>query len=267
MVQKSTGSSSQLKRQSPAEFFAKHQNIAGFDNPGKALFTTIREFVENAIDAAEAIPALPNILLHIEKIADKDLQSIRNGEAEILEEEDQPMQGIETLEMEKEQDEVEEDAPAEEEEEEQGKSSQETKKRKLSNAARTGAGADEAYFRVTCKDNGIGMKHEDIPNMLGIVLSSTKYDLKQTRGKFGLGAKMALVWSKKSTGLPIEVFSSANSSGLISYYKLDLNVQSNTPNIIESKKIQNPKKWRGTEISVVIRGKWNTYRVRIEFEY
>lgn len=29
--------------------------------------------------------------------------------------------------------------------------------------------------------------------------------MKQTRGKFGLGAKMALIWSKMSTGLPVEV--------------------------------------------------------------
>lgn len=39
----------------------RHQNIAGFDNTGKSLFTTIREFVENALDAAEAIAKLPEI--------------------------------------------------------------------------------------------------------------------------------------------------------------------------------------------------------------
>ena len=38
--------------------------------------------------------------------------------------------------------------------------------------------------------------------MLGRVLSGTKYGVKQTRGKFGLGAKMALIWSKMSTGAP-----------------------------------------------------------------
>ncbi|KAI7999128.1 Threonylcarbamoyladenosine tRNA methylthiotransferase [Camellia lanceoleosa] len=39
-------------------------------------------------------------------------------------------------------------------------------------------------------DNGRGMPHDDIPNMFGRVLSGTKYGLKQTRRKFGLGAKM-----------------------------------------------------------------------------
>jgi DNA topoisomerase-6 subunit B len=61
-------------------------------------------------------------------------------------------------------------------------------------------GRNVRTFRVTCKDNGGGMPHAKIPRMLGVVLSSTKYGVKQTRGKFGLGAKMALVWAKKSTG-------------------------------------------------------------------
>jgi DNA topoisomerase VI subunit B len=30
--------------------------------------------------------------------------------------------------------------------------------------------------------------------------------VKQTRGKFGLGSKMVLIWSKMTTGLPVEVF-------------------------------------------------------------
>eukprot|EP00475_Leptophrys_vorax_P001187 TRINITY_DN10636_c0_g1_i1.p1 TRINITY_DN10636_c0_g1~~TRINITY_DN10636_c0_g1_i1.p1 ORF type:complete len:584 (-),score=132.91 TRINITY_DN10636_c0_g1_i1:1546-3159(-) len=137
--------------------------------------------------------------------------------------------------------------------------------------------SDENFFRVKCKDNGTGMKHDDIPNMLGVgesfalsdvltlaaVLSSTKYDLKQTRGKFGLGAKMALVWSKKSTGLPIQVYSSSNSNGQISFYKLDIDVHRNRPEIITVKKLDNPNRWRGTEISVVIKGKWSSYRHKI----
>jgi DNA topoisomerase VI subunit B len=39
-----------VAQKSAAEFFAEHQQIAGFDNAGKSLFTTIREFVENSLD-------------------------------------------------------------------------------------------------------------------------------------------------------------------------------------------------------------------------
>ena len=51
----------------------------------------------------------------------------------------------------------------------------------------------------------MGMETKKVSEFLGRVLSGSKYGVKQTRGKFGLGAKMALIWSKKSTGLPIEI--------------------------------------------------------------
>ena len=84
-----------LQQKSPAEFFADNRTIAGFDNvrrrcaparrfrspalpstvmrqlffpllpawvqPGKCLYTTIRELVENALDAAESISQLPDV--------------------------------------------------------------------------------------------------------------------------------------------------------------------------------------------------------------
>ena len=39
------------------------------------------------------------------------------------------------------------------------------------------------YFQITCRDNGCGMNHEAIPNLLGRVLSGSKYGVRQTRGK------------------------------------------------------------------------------------
>ena len=55
--------SQKATQKSPAEFFAENQNIAGFDNPGKSLYTTIRELVENSLDAAESLRVLPDIEL------------------------------------------------------------------------------------------------------------------------------------------------------------------------------------------------------------
>ena len=75
------------------------------------------------------------------------------------------------------------------------------------------------------QDNGMGMVHKDIPDLLGRVLSGTKYGVKQTRGKFGLGAKMALIWSKMSTGLPIYIRSARVNQSFISSYTLDIDIQ------------------------------------------
>lgn len=48
------------------------------------------------------------------------------------------------------------------------------------------------------------------------VLSGTKYKLKQSRGRFGLGAKMALLHSKMTTARPLEVFSAQEGKSYIS---------------------------------------------------
>lgn len=38
---------------SPSEFFWRHKDLAGFTNPMRAIYGTIRELVENSLDAAE----------------------------------------------------------------------------------------------------------------------------------------------------------------------------------------------------------------------
>ncbi|KAG5610138.1 hypothetical protein H5410_021419 [Solanum commersonii] len=58
----------QHDKESPAEFFADNKNIACFDNPGKCLYTTVRELVENALDSAESISELPVVEITIEEI-------------------------------------------------------------------------------------------------------------------------------------------------------------------------------------------------------
>ena len=40
---------------------SENKNIAGFDNPGKCLYTSIRELVENALDSSESIGELPMV--------------------------------------------------------------------------------------------------------------------------------------------------------------------------------------------------------------
>ncbi|XP_058071172.1 DNA topoisomerase 6 subunit B isoform X2 [Magnolia sinica] len=122
---------------------------------------------------------------------------------------------------------------------------------------------ETSFFRVTCKDNGKGMPHDDIPNMFGRVLSGTKYGLKQTRGKFGLGAKMALIWSKMSTGLPIEIHSSMRGQNYVSFCRLDIDIHRNIPHVHLHEKRDDKDQWHGAEIQVIIEGNWTTYRSKI----
>jgi DNA topoisomerase VI subunit B len=51
---------------SVSEFFAKNRHLLGFDNPRKALLTTVKEAVDNSLDACEEAGILPEIWVHIE---------------------------------------------------------------------------------------------------------------------------------------------------------------------------------------------------------
>ena len=55
---------------SVSEFFAKNRHLLGFDNPRKALLTTVKEAVDNALDACEEAGLLPEIWVHIEQVSD-----------------------------------------------------------------------------------------------------------------------------------------------------------------------------------------------------
>ncbi len=53
---------------SVSEFFAKNRHLLGFDNPKKALLTTVKEAVDNALDACEEARILPHIGIKISEI-------------------------------------------------------------------------------------------------------------------------------------------------------------------------------------------------------
>ena len=53
---------------SVSEFFAKNRHLLGFDNPRKALLTTVKEAVDNALDACEEAGILPELWVHIQRL-------------------------------------------------------------------------------------------------------------------------------------------------------------------------------------------------------
>jgi DNA topoisomerase VI subunit B len=55
---------------SVADFFVKNRHLLGFDNPRKALLTSIKEFVDNSLDACEEAHILPDIYVEVKQITD-----------------------------------------------------------------------------------------------------------------------------------------------------------------------------------------------------
>lgn len=52
---------------SVAEFFEKNKHLLGFDSPTRGIITTIKEAVDNALDACEEAEVLPDIYVSIRK--------------------------------------------------------------------------------------------------------------------------------------------------------------------------------------------------------
>lgn len=59
---------------SVSEFFAKNRHLLGFDNPAKALLTTVKELVDNALDAADEARIPAQIEIRIDAIAENQFR-------------------------------------------------------------------------------------------------------------------------------------------------------------------------------------------------
>jgi len=186
-----SSASESFRQLSPSEFFYRNREIAGFSNPARAVYQTVREFVENSLDATEVHGILPVITLKISR--------------------DDP--------------------------------------------------ANPDYITIQVEDNGIGIPPQYIPDAFGRVLYSSKYKFRQTRGMYGLGAKMAILYAQLTTGKPFEIYSSTRKMKYIYYYKLMIDVKNNEPQILEVASWEKRSKWHGTIVKLTIQGEWSK-RVR-----
>lgn len=174
---------------SAAEFFYRNRDIAGFANPTRAIYTTIRELVENSLDACEQIGVLPEIHLKLSEV-----------------------------------------------------------------------GNDTYLIRI--EDNGCGVPEDKVPQAFGQVLFGSKYALKQQRGTFGLGGKMALLYGQITTHKPARVISSTGKKRMWDY-TLSIDIEKNSPIILSKKILKNNKKWRGTIIEFYTHGDYTHAMAKI----
>ncbi|UCH38063.1 MAG: ATP-binding protein, partial [Candidatus Bathyarchaeota archaeon] len=147
---------------SPADFFYRNRDLAGFNNPSRALYAAIRELVENSLDACELYTIPPDIYLRL------------------------------SLEGQSEDDE----------------------------------GGN--IYRIRIMDNGSGIPPEFVPSAFGQILFGSKYTLRQVRGTFGLGGKMAILYGQITTHGVATIISSTGTVPLSDIIvKTDLNPAKN----------------------------------------
>lgn len=187
----------EFKAISPAEFFYKNKEIAGFSNPARALYQTIRELIENSLDATENYGILPAVKLSI-----RELEVVPEG----------------------------------------------------------------AYYEVIVEDNGIGIPPKYVPQAFAQLLFSSKYVLKQSRGMFGLGAKMAVLYSQITTGQPAEIVVAPIKSKHIHSFRLKIDIAENKPVVLGFSVTSNITGRHGTTVKLVTLGDWSRSKQRV-YEY
>jgi DNA topoisomerase-6 subunit B len=112
---------------------------------------------------------------------------------------------------------------------------------------------DTQVYKLRVEDNGSGIPPRFIPSAFGQVLYGSKYKLKQARGTFGLGGKMAVLYGQITTHQPVLVTSSTGQEKIYTF-KLMIDIQRNKPVILDRKVLINKDGWRGTIIEFCLEG-------------
>lgn len=116
-------------------------------------------------------------------------------------------------------------------------------------------------YCLSVKDNGTGLRPKEIPKAFGQVLVSSKYKPIQSRGTFGLGGSMALLYGQITTNKPFEITSSLG--GLICRFAMKIDIQNNRPIIVKREVLDAMADSPFTEVKVHFRGDYPRARPRI----
>ena len=196
---------SKQKEIAVSEFFAKNRHLLGFDNPRKALLTTVKEAVDNALDACEEAGILPELWIKIEALnggskAKKEENGNGNGNGK----ENGNGQGV-LIEG------GNEAVPS------------------LANATR---------FRVTVRDNGPGIVKAQIPNVFGRLLYGSKFHrLRMSRGQQGIGISAAGMYGLITTGQSVQIVSRTQKKKPAHRFELRMDTMKNRADIIVDEEV------------------------------
>ena len=118
-------------------------------------------------------------------------------------------------------------------------------------------------LELVVKDNGIGMKRKTVPLLLGKMLTGTKFTHRQSRGTFGLGGSLALLYGQATTQKPIEIVTGQIGEPFGHQVKMRLDIENNQPVILDEHEVAKSEDERGTMITFSLQGDWLRSKRRI----
>jgi len=123
--------------------------------------------------------------------------------------------------------------------------------RVISEASQTEA-TDPAPYRLTVTDNGPGVDPQHVPSAFGKVFYGSKYVLRQSRGMFGLGGTMAILYGQITTNKPVRISTSPDGETMYTFEML-IDISENRPMVLkrESSKADGTT---GTRVDLTLEG-------------
>jgi len=118
-------------------------------------------------------------------------------------------------------------------------------------------------IKIKVKDNGIGIPKENVPYAFGKVLYGSKFTLRQHRGIFGLGGKMAILYGQITTNNPVKIITSTIGSKLLHFFVMQIDILKNEPNILRYEEFENKEGWHGLIIEFTFLGNYYNSRKKI----
>jgi DNA topoisomerase-6 subunit B len=274
---------------SVSEFFEKNTHLLGFENPLRALMTTVKEGVDNALDACEEAGVLPDVTVEITRAADlaeyeaadprafcgftgEEIvfeRSAGNGhEPETTDEIVKRAAALRTG-SEKRADGglfqrglFDADASLSEDEEAAQVAAEEAaSKGKATNGAakkkgKRGIAAPAETYVVAIQDNGPGIVAAQVAKIFGKLLYGSKFHrLRQSRGQQGIGISAAGMYGQTTTGRPVRILTRTGKKKPANYFEVLLDVKGNKPDV----RVQETREWeheRGTRVVIEMKAKY-----------
>lgn len=130
---------------------------------------------------------------------------------------------------------------------------------RLTEVSASEGGTSTYIMRI--EDNGTGLPSDQIPSAFCRVFYGSKYTLQQSRGTFGLGGTITILYGQITTHQPVTVTSSTG--GDIHEFTMMIDIERNEPMILKHKVLGNKKGWRGTVVQLQLEGDYSRIKSRL----
>ena len=111
---------------------------------------------------------------------------------------------------------------------------------------------DPRPYRLTVIDNGTGVAPQHVPSAFGKVFYGSKYVLRQSRGMFGLGGTMAILYGQITTNKPVVVTTSADGKWK-HMFQMIIDIGENRPTVLKRQRTE-ANGTTGTRVDLILEG-------------